>query len=160
MSTSGKEPAATRGRFGPVMKGAKWILRVGAIAVVVGLFLLLTPLSEVALFLVIPFAVTTSLVGLCVIGTRPSSVALVGGIAVLLGLAFTAYVAWILAPIPCGPAGGGCLTAAPLFSQPAFQVGVYVVSLGIALVVVASIQRRLARRGGADDIHPASGALN
>ncbi len=142
------------------MERAKRVLRVGAIALVVGPFLLLTPLSEVALFLGIPFAVTTILVGMCVIGTRPSSAALVGGIAVLLGLAFIAYVAWILTPIPCGPAGGGCLIAAPLFSQPAFQVGVYVVLLGIALVVVASIQRRLARRGGSDGIHPASSAHN
>jgi len=133
------------------MSAAQFTIRGGLASSIVGLFLLLTPFVEISILLVLPISLAVICVGLSASEVSRSALALLGGVIIELSIGLIAYTAWILTPIGCG-AGGGCLLAAPIYSQPTFLAGLLTVSIGVALVAVAAVRSRSARKESGSEI--------
>jgi hypothetical protein len=127
------------------VKAAGVIFRIGVVMLGMGLFaLLLQPLSVFAGFLWLPVAAVVTLGGLCATNIRPGVLAIVGGTIVVLGVGWTVYYSrtYYLDQASCT----GCLPLAPLTDDLGFWMGIFVITLGVAVYAIALIKWRSATR--------------
>jgi hypothetical protein len=140
------------------MKAVRLVILAGALIFGTGLLLLLTPLLIIAIIVALPLGALMTLGGLYATNISPSGLGLLGGIVVLLGFGWTAYDAWVLNPISCGPSGG-CPLAIPLIDDPMFWAGVSIITMGAAIVCIAALKWRNARKAHSIRAQPARAPL-